>query len=54
MTFEQYCRKVDEACQRLVGFSTYDLPDYDFWSDYEDNVRPETCARRVIKNAGTY
>jgi len=53
-TFEQWSRKVDNAVNAICGMSTYDLPDCDYWTWYDEGVSPSTAANRAIKEAGGY
>jgi hypothetical protein len=51
-SFETWMEKVDEALEQIVGLSSLDLPDIDYYSLYESGVSPRRAARRAIKEAG--
>jgi hypothetical protein len=49
--FLKWKRLVNAEVQRRTGMDCDDLPDVDYWSMFEDDVRPATAAARVISNA---
>jgi hypothetical protein len=48
--FTEWLRGVDHEVERQVGCSLSDLPDMDFTSMWEDDVKPKSAARRAIRN----
>ena len=48
--FTEWLRAVDHEVERQVGCSLSDLPDMDFTSMWEDDVKPKSAARRAIRN----
>lgn len=47
--FTAWKRKVNAEAERLCGLSCDDLPDCDYYSWYDDGMRPTTAARRAIQ-----
>lgn len=52
--FERFMRAVDDECYSLCGMSVHDLPDFDFWSAFEDEKSPKSTASKCVKAAGGF
>lgn len=52
--FEKWKKLVDEHVQRLCGLSADDLPDWDYYSAYEDDVSPAKAAKMAIAAARNF
>jgi hypothetical protein len=52
--FETWCEMVDSEIYRLCGLGRDALPDWDYWSAWEDGVTVTAAARRVIRAAREY
>lgn len=46
--FEQYVEQLDSYMQERVGFTTRELSEYDYFSDYSAGVAVEECASRAV------
>lgn len=51
MTFEEWKHAVDLAIQRKCGLSADDMPEWDYWSAYDDGVSPSKAAAMAIRAA---
>lgn len=50
--FEKFMREVDDACYEKCGMSVHDLPDFDYWSAFEDGKSPKATAAKAVRSAG--
>lgn len=50
--FSHWMQQVDEAVWQIAGCSVYDLPDYDFYSMFQDGAPPPEVANEVLSEAG--
>jgi hypothetical protein len=48
MSFEQWKSKVDDAMERLCGFTSDDLPDWDYYSAWQDGLGWGTAAKQAL------
>jgi hypothetical protein len=54
LSFEAWEKEVDNCMEQMFGMSCDDLPDYDYYSAYEDNTSPKSAARAAKKAACDY
>lgn len=54
MTFEHWMSKVDFYIDEMIGMSSYDLPDIDYYSLYDSGCTPRRAAQKAIRNANNY
>ncbi len=52
MTFDDYMDAVNRAIEREVFVSAEDLPDYDFYSAWEDDIPVNETAAECLAEAG--
>jgi len=50
--FKAWMVKVDEALVAKCGLCSADLPDWDYWSAWEDGASPKGAATQAYKAAG--
>ena len=50
-TFERWMERVDDVVWRAVGCSVLDLPDCDYWTWYDERLRPVRAAARAVRRA---
>jgi hypothetical protein len=54
-TFEEWKKQVDlEIEKRAYGLNSDDLPDYDYWAEWEAGESPVFTAKAAIQNAKDY
>jgi hypothetical protein len=53
-SFEVWKQKVDQAMQKLCGLSCDDLPDFDYYSAYQNGWTPMSAARSARSAANEY
>ena len=51
-TFNTWMVKVDKAVSAIAGVSVYDLPDQNFYDQWEDALSPRQAARDALIDAG--
>lgn len=49
--FAEWKSAVNHFVLAATGLDTDALPDYDYWKDFNKNVRPGLTAKRVIRAA---
>jgi len=52
--FEQWFARVAREMNLLCGMGPDDLPDYDYWSAFEDGENPCDCAEMAVAAAKDY
>ena len=53
-TFEQWQILVNLEIVKRTGLGIDDLPDFDYWNYWHDDVSPVETAEEVIENARNY
>lgn len=48
MTFESWLKKVDAALLQLCGMTHEDIPDWDYYNAFEDDMTPVRAAKKAI------
>jgi len=48
-TFDEWKTMVDSLIAAKVGLTSDDLPDWDYYSAWQDGVRPSVAAARAIR-----
>lgn len=51
LTFEQWKKEVDDCIGSLCGLGANDLPDWNYWTAWNDSVQPYDASREVVENA---
>ncbi len=54
MTFEQWKTLVNQHINHMCGMFADDLPDYDYWRDWNNGVTARVAAFRAINAAKDY
>lgn len=49
MTFEQWKREVDNALERRLGLISDDLPDWDYWTHYNEGFDPKEAVEFLLE-----
>lgn len=52
ITFETWMKKVNRVVVQTCGLGVEDIPDYDYWSNWDAGVSPEETAKEALDNAG--
>lgn len=52
--FANWMNKVDAAIMKRCGMESADLPDCDYWMNYENGTSPSRMATIAIREAGGY
>lgn len=50
-SFKKYMEEVDVCLQQAVGATSEDLPDYDYYSAYEDEQPVDEVVQEVLEGA---
>lgn len=51
-TFETWMIQVDRALVRRIGLESSDLPDWDYWTAWEDGLTPSQVVRDFMESEG--
>ena len=52
LTFDEFMRQVNRACESIAGVATDDIADMPYHSYWEDGMCPREVAREVLEEAG--
>lgn len=48
LSFDQWKKKVDDRMEQLCGFTSDDLPDWDYYSAWQDGLGWGTAAKQAL------
>jgi len=52
ISFEAWMKVVNRKVFQSCGLGVEDIPDYDYWSNWNSGVSPEQTAEEALDNAG--
>jgi hypothetical protein len=52
ISFETWMKQVNRTIFQSCGLGVEDIPDYDYWSNWNAGVSPEQTAEEALDNAG--
>ena len=54
LSFDEWKTQVNIIVIRLSGMECDDLPDFDYYQDYQDSIPPSQTAHNVVEDAQDY
>lgn len=52
IAFEAWMQKVNRIVIQTCGLGVEDIPDYDYWNNWDAGVSPEETAQEALEAAG--
>lgn len=52
ISFEAWLKQVNRIVFQTCGLGVEDIPDYDYWSNWDAGVSPKETAEEALDNAG--